>query len=288
MVHRFPALALALAAALGCADGPPAPPAESPAPPPAAEPPAAPAALLLAGIDGSERRWTEADLRAALGEPRIVEVDSPVYHKRMRYRGYPLADVLAAAGPDDRWRGVLAFRCADGFTPTLDADQVGPLALFLAVGQPDLPGGARWEPLGQTSPAPFYVVGPDKASYDRLPWPFQLESIRAIDFAAAHPAAHPRGAPPDSAAMRGFARFRSTCFGCHSINLEGGVIGPELNAPVSVLDYWQRPMLERFLAHPASVRARSKMPALGLSPADIADILAYLAHMRDLGPPPAR
>lgn len=290
MAHRWimgPALVALAVAAGGCsADEPgtaPAAPAPTAAPAIAPVAPAAPApveapTLRITAADGAERRWTEAALKAALGPPRAVEVDSPVYRKRMRYIGYPLAEVLAATAPEGAWTGQLSFRCADGFTPTLPADRVGPLRLFLAVREPDLPDDARWTLLGSTSPAPFYVVGPDKASYQQLPWPFQLESIEAVDFARAYPDAFPRGAAAD--ALRGFERFRSTCFGCHSINLQGGVIGPELNTPVSVLDYWQRPMLEAFLADPASVRARSKMPALGLSEADIADLLAYLAHMK--------
>ncbi len=264
-----------------------------PDPPPTSEPAgeaptataseADPQRLVLTGAAGGSRAWTVPELEAALpGKRAVIEVDSPVYHRHMRYEGFWLSDVLAAAGPPERWRGILAFQCADGFTPTLPAAEVGPLKLFLAVGEPDLPGGARWTRLKGLSPAPFYVVSPLPGSYRRLPWPFQLEAIRIVDFAEAHPGAWPRGAAADSAVMRGFERFRTTCFGCHSINLEGGIIGPELNTPRSVTEYWQRPMLTQFLLDPASVRARTKMPNLGLSPTDIAELLAYLDHMRGL------
>lgn len=262
------------------------PPAEAPADPPPTEAPAAPqlaAPLLLTDAAGESRAWTVADLDAALPGKRVtIEVDSPVYHAHMRYDGFWLTDVLAAAGPAERWTGLLAFECADGFTPTLPAEEVDPLKLFLAVGEPGLPDGARWTPLKGLSPAPYYVVSPSPASYRRLPWPFQLTAIRVVDFAQAHPGAFPRGAEAGTDVMRGFERFRTTCFGCHSINLDGGVIGPELNSPRSVVEYWQRPMLEQFLRDPASVRARTKMPNLGLSPTDIAELLAYLDHMRQI------
>lgn len=282
-------LAVLILAACNTAPPPPAPTTAEPDAPSAADasPPAAPA-LIFAAADGTERPWTEASLDAAIGAKRTtVELHSPVYRKTMRYDGFWLTDVLAATAPADAWTGTLGFYCADGFTPTVAIERVAPLKLFLAVRQLDVPGGGRWELLGSTSPAPFYVVGLAPGAYQELPWPFQLQAIRAVDFRRTYPDAYPHGAPADSAALRGFERFRTTCFGCHSINLQGGLIGPELNVPLSVLEYWKRPQLEAFLADPSSVRARSKMPPLGLGPTDIADLLAYLEHMRHNKKPPA-
>lgn len=281
-------LLLLLSGCHGRTDAPPTQTA-APAEPATAEAPAEPAeapSIVLQAADGTERRWTEAALDEALpGKRTTIELDSPVYKKRMRYEGFWLADVLAATAPKAAWTGSLSFRCADGYTPTVPVDQVEPLKLFFAVGQPDLPDGARWALLGTTSPAPFYVVSPVAGAYEQFPWPFQLLSIEAIDLARAYPAIVPTGAAADSAASRGFERFVRRCVSCHAINGQGGVIGPELNAPLSVTEYWKRPLLKQFILDPASVRARSKMPPPGLPEAEVDDLLAYLEHMAKLPRP---
>ena len=66
-----------------------------------------------------------------------------------------------------------------------------------------------------------------------------------------------------------------------TISLQGGVLGPELNAPKNVAEYWQVNDLKNFIRNPESFRYQSKMPAFGhLSDADIEAILAYLQQMK--------
>lgn len=277
---------LACALLCGCtpntADAPPPRPT-----PPEAAPKTAPPALRIHLIDGTERSWTRATLAATLPDHKTtIEVDSPVYQRSMRYEGYPLADVLRATG--GLTAGELEFHCADGFVPTLPATLVEPLGLFLAIGQPARPDGRRWAPLPNdpsATPGPFYVIGTAPDAYARFPWPYQLTAIRAVDFAATYPDAFPRGAPPDSPAYRGFVTFRSACFGCHSINLQGGEIGPELNIPQSVTEYRRRETLRAFIRDPRTFRARTKMPAFPLDEPRLDELLSYLEHMAGLKKP---
>jgi mono/diheme cytochrome c family protein len=63
--------------------------------------------------------------------------------------------------------------------------------------------------------------------------------------------------------------------------LQGGVLGPELNAPKNVTEYWQLHDLKAFIRNPESYRYQSKMPAFShFSDADIDAVLAYLQQMK--------
>jgi cytochrome c1 len=84
---------------------------------------------------------------------------------------------------------------------------------------------------------------------------------------------------PDSSprARRGFDVFRAKCIVCHSVNGAGGTLGPELNLPHSVTNYWKESYLKRFIREPSSVRARSRMPPVpDLSASDVDDVVIYL------------
>ena len=56
-------------------------------------------------------------------------------------------------------------------------------------------------------------------------------------------------------------------------------MGPELNRPLSVVEYWDREALRQLMKDPSQVRANSKMPAFHLKDDMIDEILAYLEWM---------
>jgi mono/diheme cytochrome c family protein len=109
----------------------------------------------------------------------------------------------------------------------------------------------------------------------KLPWPYQMVEI-SIDKAD-----EGLQKPPTESLTRGYKIFKQNCVACHSLNLQGGVVGPELNVPKNILEYEDRKFLKEFIGNPSSFRARSKMPAFNstLSDQEIDDILDYLAWM---------
>jgi mono/diheme cytochrome c family protein len=70
------------------------------------------------------------------------------------------------------------------------------------------------------------------------------------------------------------------CLKCHAINGVGGTLGPELNSPCSVTEYWNPRLLSRFIANAGSVRAGTRMPNFDSLPQkDIQVIIEYLQSM---------
>lgn len=208
----------------------------------------------------------------------------PAYHAEKRYRGWPLAGVLEAAlgaltlGPGQE----VQLIAADGYTAVVPAAQLQGAEGVLAFADVDAPEGEAWLPFQQgkrtVTPAPFYLVwdgipyGPDH------PWPYQLARLRVVDVAVAYGAAFPEHAPE---VRPGFDLFKARCSACHSVNLVGGTLGPELNVPRSVTEYWPAEHLRGLIREPRAYRARSVMPALGLTDAEIDAVLAYLVAMGD-------
>ena len=239
-----------------------------------------------AAADAAIRRVELADIGNELGglTLRQVQVDDPVYKRPKRYEGYPLAEVLRAAfGPLEDRDLELVFICSDGYLATLPLGKVDDRAT-VAVRDLDAPPSTRWEMVlqgrQQISPEPYYVVWQHAgaASGDSFPWPYR---VVALELRSPHADAMgvPEGSPAD--VISGAQLFRAHCVRCHSMNLLGGTLGPELNVPANVTEYWNHEALRRFIVNPASVRAGSRMPAFpAFSPGDVDAVVGYLAFMK--------
>lgn len=249
-------------------------------------------ALLVAPSLAAEPIGKPVDI-AVLADGAIaqitVAVEDPVYKKPKRYVGHHLADLLHKAWPEvDRWAAagaVLVFRCSDGYSPSMDLSRALSADGIVAMRDLDRPVGDPWEPFSQgketVTPAPFYLVwrGVDAADAN-YKWPYQLVSLSVESFEGRYGNAAP-GDGASEEARRGFRLFVQNCASCHSVNLVGGELAPELNVPRNVTEYWSAEHLAAFVKAPDSYRARSKMPGFAhLADAECAAILAYLAAMR--------
>jgi mono/diheme cytochrome c family protein len=258
---------------------------------------------ILAGL-GSDcgaatqqaKTWPTLDVRGlarAAGIPtvQVMIAEDPVYGGEKRYRGIPLVDMLGAipAVEDLAQRGALVFfHAADGYTAAMNLERALTAGGVLAVSDLDALPGRSWITIDQggreVSPAPLYLVWPGAESDDpRFVWPYQIQTIEVKPFAEQYGAAVPEAQNGllDEAVRRGFEQMRVRCLTCHAVNLVGGDLGPELNVPMNVTEYWKPEMLPRYIRNAASFHARSKMPSFhdALSDGDIADILAYLRFM---------
>jgi len=216
--------------------------------------------------------------------PRTITLDDPYYEAEKRYRACPLATVFAAgfgAPPDRLGTADVVFRARDGYVKTTTLARMEEDGGFLALGEDGRDGFAAFG-RRHVDPGPFYVVWTKTAQHDthRYPWPYQLAAIELTSLATKLPHTVPDGLATDDPGWHGYAIFRSDCIACHSINTEGGTVGPELNVPRSILEYWPADQVKAFVRNPASFRY-GKMPAHEyLTDGDLDALIAYFRAMQ--------
>lgn len=225
--------------------------------------------------------WKLKELKKKLSIEEIT-VFNPEFQGTFTYKTFRLKDLLLLSGVDAKSKvDELAFTCADGFSPTISYDKARELDLRVAFEEKK--GG--WTKVShgkeKITPGPFYVIGKQRESYDVFQWPFQVVSLETIEFRERYGAIFPEGVSQESEEWKGFQFFRSQCLSCHSVNLQGGVVGPELNVPQNITEYHDENYLIRFIKNPSAFQARNKMPAFERFPeADIRAVLSYLKLMK--------
>ncbi len=132
------------------------------------------------------------------------------------------------------------------------------------------------------TPAPYYLVWPKKGLDEwRYPWPFQLVSISLQPAKAYYGVAAP--APNNDAQLdNSFVLFSRYCIRCHSVNLSGGKVGPELNIPKNITEYFKEQELPKFILNATAYRAGTKMPNFEgtITVYDVDAIVSYLKQMK--------
>jgi len=253
------------------------------------------ASLQFLDATGAERAISLGAMRVECSEREIV-VDDPYHEKPMHYVGLPLGCVLdlgfaeSGGAEGQRDRGLL-LRALDGYTrPVSGRDLLEPGG-YLAFGEPDRmglgPGTSRFTTIDrrQVDPAPFYLVwtgaerrDPHDYAHARA-WPYQLARIEVTPFERAFPRTVPRGLARSDAGWAGYALFQIACSSCHSINGEGGKVGPDLNVPRSIVEYRPLPQIRGYIRDPEATRYTSMPAHPNFSEADLDALIAYFSAM---------
>src|SRR5262245_14254181 len=216
-----------------------------------------------------------------------VELD-PYYGRRMEYLACPFARIfeLGFGSPPGAQGSANVFLLArDGYAKPASAALLAEPGGYLAFADARRAHGADagFEPIErrQLDPGPFYLVWTGTAQVDAngYPWPYQLAAIDVASFESRYPHTAPVGEPEGSPPWQGFALFQRNCAACHAINGEGGSVGPELNVPLSIVEYRPADQLKAFIRDPQRFRYTSMPPHPGLTDADLDALLAYLRAM---------
>ncbi|MCU0355679.1 MAG: c-type cytochrome [Cytophagales bacterium] len=212
--------------------------------------------------------------------------DDPVFHKAKTFRAVDLRVLLRKHLPLntlDTANTQVVFECEDGYSPSMPLRDLLARQSYLAVADADAPAGQDWinavKEGREMKVAPFYVVYTDVPADDyRYKWPYNLVRLRLV------PATDETKVllPKDGLMVKGYDLFRTHCLTCHALNGVGGQMGPELNYPMNVTEYWQPEHLRAFVKNPSAYRNNCKMPHLSyLTDAQIDEILKYVGYMKD-------
>jgi len=251
---------------------------------------AAYAASLSFVDNGHPVKTIEISALVRNSELKTLTINIPTDSIIRSYQGVSLIPLLDAVF-DSQWktRDAIKLTSSDGYQPIIPVPVILKYNGMIAIGENSR---GVFSPLARSNgetvdPGPFFLVWEniqDVAAKKEpwLSWPWQLTTLELTSFEREYPHSSPPSASPESV-KKGFLRFRQHCIKCHAINGDGGNIGPELNYPVSVTEYWQPEWLIRFIADPQSVRANSKMIPfyrdIDNREVIIADIIEYLKVM---------
>lgn len=229
-------------------------------------------------------KFSLAELKAKL-KTLTIKVDDPGYKKLKEFDVFRLEDVFQLAGAESKGRAdEIVFVAVDGYSPNMPFALLKAHKAFLAYQEHGTPGqfGLIEQGKAKISPGPFYVVWEEGIKLGtEVPWPYQLVKIEVVDWKQKYPLVIPQNVGGDSPQMKGFAIFKSSCIRCHSINLQGGDLGPELNAPQNVTEYWQPDLLRAFIQNSSAFRYKSKMPAFpDMTAKQLDQLVNYLKQMK--------
>lgn len=241
--------------------------------------------------DGTTVRTLDLAALQAGCQVQKITIDDPNYGRRMSYLACPLAEVLRlgfGVPPQSLAADSFLLRARDGYAKPVTGARLLEPGGFLAFADANrTPGaGGGWEPIErkQADPGPYYLVwalpaGTDPSQY---PWPYQLAAIEIASLETLYPHIIPRGLPPTSPAVAGYKIFRTQCIACHAINGEGGTIGPDLNIPMSIVEYRPATQIKAYIRNPASFRYSNMPPQPHLSDQQLEELFAYFGAMRML------
>ncbi len=229
------------------------------------------------------RRFELKDLLTRLG-PEAVTTQDPYYRSEKRFMAVSLSTLLSELWPD--WTSespaVLELEAVDGYRARISSALAfhpdAYLAFFDLRHPPFAPIGEQ-----EASPAPLYLVwrGAKLTDLRTHPRPWGIVRFRRVPAHSERERLKPAGGFDSDAAEAGYTIFGQECVRCHSMNQQGGKVGPDLNVPQNILEYRPIDQVKAYIKDPATFRY-STMPAHpDLSDADLNNLIAYFRLMQD-------
>ncbi len=235
--------------------------------------------ILLSGKQ--EKSVSLEEMKQSLKEIKIT-INDPYYKKEKQYKAFKLKDVLNLSYRT-KWHSGdftdLTFRAYDGYESIAVISKLENEGGYLVYKDLDY---QDWEPISFTKayPGPFYIVwtGKDQTAKNGYPWPWQLESINLVTFKDQFPEIVPKLADTNSGVYRGYELFKERCLRCHSINGQGGKIGPDLNAPKNILEYRTADFVKSYIKDPSKYRFTHMPDHRDLSDKQLGSLIDYFLY----------
>ncbi len=243
-----------------------------------------PAATITLSSPGRGPREVSLATLAAEVPVSTVSTMDPHYQETRRFRCLAAAPLLSRAfsfGSGELSDHVILLEAKDGYQVRLQGSAIdNPDACFAFEDAQQ----EEWEPIGHqdADPGPLYLVWrgddyPDTATHPR-PWGIQRIELDPSAEELSH--TQPKGGfQKDVLAARGYELFSQRCLRCHSINQEGGKLGPDLNVPRNILDYRPKQQVRAYIRNPKAFRYGTMPAHPDLSEEDLDALLRYLEVM---------
>lgn len=229
-----------------------------------------------------EINLAHAQEEGALATPETIEISfDPVFKRAKKYTAIPLKpylEQLITASNLDTANTEIIFLCKDGYNPGMALNKVLQNEPYLAIRDMEAPKGQNWMDTLQGKWNPFYLVWTNHSQGAKgYAWPYGLAHLQFKASDAAYQAAF----PTDEKRILGFKLYKEKCMKCHSMNMVGGIMGPEMNVPKNITEYWQIEDIKAFVKNPYAYRYNSKMPPVAnLKEAELDQILDYISYMK--------
>lgn len=168
------------------------------------------------------------------------------------------------------------FLCKDGYSASVPFYQLLNHKGYLT--NKDIEAESQWEEGFNELFSPYYLVWNLKKDDHNHNFPYGITQIKISNSKTEYLDAQPLDGSDN--VLKGFNIYKKKCIKCHSINLAGGNVGPELNIPMNITEYWDKNHLEKFILNPSKYRYNSKMPAMTeLNKEDSKLVVEYLSYM---------
>lgn len=215
--------------------------------------------------------------------PTEIEIFNPLMNKNKRYLAVELKTLLDAVY-GTKWYSPrysdIAFKALDSYEAVANLQRLREDGAYLAYEDLDRANG--WEPIGHklADPGPFFLVWANQhqTTANAYPWPWQVAAIDLLRFEHRYPAVVPRGSKPGSPERLGFELFRSRCLRCHAMNRQGGKVGPDLNAPQSIVAYRSEKMIKSYIRQASKFRYTQMPDHPDLTDLDLDNLYRYFKH----------
>ena len=222
-----------------------------------------------------------------LGNDTLVTViNDPVYHKTKKYHAVNAIKLLKEEidlSKIDIKNTIIIFECIDGYKPEMSLELFLKANPYLAFKDVDAPKGSNWQRIikngNEMNAAPFYLVytSSESTNNEEYKWPYNVIKFQLVSKNVNNPL-EPKN---DEKASKGFVLFQKYCTTCHTINGIGGEMGPELNYPKNVTEYWKETELVDYIVNPVSFRHKVKMPTFGITKQQSQEIVDYLKYISE-------
>lgn len=208
----------------------------------------------------------------------------PYFRSPKKYLGYPvnkIIDSIVKLENFDTTKAIVAFECIDGYRPMMDFSKIfGETKGYIVYKDLSQQNGNDRADSIEAKFKPYYLVWDNiPKNDDSFVWPYGLIGLRLISNQIRYESVYPF---KDTSLAEGFYLYRDYCMKCHSVNKVGGTVGPELNIPKNITEYWQEKDILLFVKNPGAYRYNSRMSAVtNIKDSDLKEIISYLKYLRD-------